>query len=335
MLAIRKASLAAVTIALTLALCGVAEAVPMNLAPGGTSTADSQGCGSVFQDGNDGNRDGNFGNGSVWHTTDFIGTHYDEVDLGSDYYLDRIQLFPRTGAGPHWTSFRIEVRDSSNAVVFNQSFLPAASANANWGTTAVRNVVGQTVRIETNGTPMNTSHAEFEVWGQTRPIRANLALTGAVTGTQGGWGATTADAIDGDIDSHFYHPRESGAPRFLLGRGLQHDHRPQPVALKLPVPVAPAHEALSVCHPQLPKAPRAHKPGRLSHVLWTPKRASAPCTGHGRHPLRRTPAMAAGLTDHIWSIQEWIKFPARLHPPRQSSQPMTRRECSDPRDRGP
>ncbi len=24
----------------------------------------------------------------------------------------------------------------------------------------------------------------------------------------------------------------------------------------------------------------------------------------------RTPAMAAGLTDHVWSIREWISFPA-------------------------
>jgi hypothetical protein len=25
---------------------------------------------------------------------------------------------------------------------------------------------------------------------------------------------------------------------------------------------------------------------------------------------RRTPAMAAGLTDHAWTLEEWIKFPA-------------------------
>ncbi|MDY3557068.1 hypothetical protein R5W24_006253, partial [Gemmata sp. JC717] len=24
----------------------------------------------------------------------------------------------------------------------------------------------------------------------------------------------------------------------------------------------------------------------------------------------RTPAMAAGLTDHVWSLQEWLAFPA-------------------------
>jgi hypothetical protein len=25
---------------------------------------------------------------------------------------------------------------------------------------------------------------------------------------------------------------------------------------------------------------------------------------------RRTPAMAAGLTDHVWSLREWLTFPA-------------------------
>jgi hypothetical protein len=31
--------------------------------------------------------------------------------------------------------------------------------------------------------------------------------------------------------------------------------------------------------------------------------------GHGRWQ-RRTPAMAAGLSDHIWSLREWVAFPA-------------------------
>ena len=26
--------------------------------------------------------------------------------------------------------------------------------------------------------------------------------------------------------------------------------------------------------------------------------------------LQRTPAMAAGLTDHIWTLEEWLTFPA-------------------------
>jgi hypothetical protein len=31
--------------------------------------------------------------------------------------------------------------------------------------------------------------------------------------------------------------------------------------------------------------------------------------GHGRR-VRRTPAMAAGLTDHTWSMREWMSLPA-------------------------
>jgi hypothetical protein len=28
---------------------------------------------------------------------------------------------------------------------------------------------------------------------------------------------------------------------------------------------------------------------------------------------QRTPAMAAGLTDHVWTLQEWLSFPAPQH----------------------
>ena len=37
----------------------------------------------------------------------------------------------------------------------------------------------------------------------------------------------------------------------------------------------------------------------------------------------RTPAMAAGLTDHVWSLREWVTFPAV---PRRASQPAE--QCS-------
>jgi hypothetical protein len=29
--------------------------------------------------------------------------------------------------------------------------------------------------------------------------------------------------------------------------------------------------------------------------------------------IQRTPAMAAGLTDHLWALEEWIQFPAASH----------------------
>jgi hypothetical protein len=33
--------------------------------------------------------------------------------------------------------------------------------------------------------------------------------------------------------------------------------------------------------------------------------------GEDGHWQQRTPTMAAGLTDHIWSLWEWITYPAR------------------------
>ena len=32
----------------------------------------------------------------------------------------------------------------------------------------------------------------------------------------------------------------------------------------------------------------------------------------GGHWRSRTPAMAAGLTDHVWSLPEWVRFPVML-----------------------
>jgi IS1 family transposase len=32
-----------------------------------------------------------------------------------------------------------------------------------------------------------------------------------------------------------------------------------------------------------------------------------------RHLITQTPAMSAGLTDHIWSLEEWLKFPVCKH----------------------
>ena len=33
--------------------------------------------------------------------------------------------------------------------------------------------------------------------------------------------------------------------------------------------------------------------------------------GEGEHYEPQTPAMVAGLTDHVWTIQEWATYPAR------------------------
>ena len=93
-----------------------------NLASGGASTGSSEGWGTVFRDGNDGNRDGAYGNGSVWHSTGTPEANppsFYEVDLGADFYLDRVQIFPRTDAVQNSAqNFRITVVDSDNTQVF-------------------------------------------------------------------------------------------------------------------------------------------------------------------------------------------------------------------------
>ncbi len=33
--------------------------------------------------------------------------------------------------------------------------------------------------------------------------------------------------------------------------------------------------------------------------------------GEGDEWVARTPAMAAGLTDHIWTLREWLTYPAK------------------------
>ena len=43
------------------------------------------------------------------------------------------------------------------------------------------------------------------------------------------------------------------------------------------------------------------------NFLW-PVRTLREPTGDG-HYLKRTPAMAAGLADHVWSMAEWVSFP--------------------------
>jgi len=47
-----------------------------------------------------------------------------------------------------------------------------------------------------------------------------------------------------------------------------------------------------------------------SYNFCWPVRTLASIDGLGvRHP--RTPAMAAGLSDHVWTLREWIAMPVR------------------------
>ena len=208
-------------------------AAPVNLAPGGTATASTAAFGSSVADGIDGNRDPDFNKGSVWHSSNSSESHWYEVDLGADYYLDRVLIFSRDRT-PYWSDFHIIVRDSSSSIVYSNSFLAANNLYPNWGTSDLRGVRGQTVRIQSNGAPINTSMAEFEVWGQTEKSLHNHSLNSIVSGTPGGYSTTLYDLCDGDIDGFYthpgyplYHSNASGigkTARFDFGMSVDIDH---------------------------------------------------------------------------------------------------------------
>src|SRR3954470_21211063 len=73
-----------------------------NLAVGGTATSTRSDFGGTPEKGIDGNRDGNFGNGSVFYEnadpTPGATSYFYQVDLGANNYLNRVQFLPRTDA---------------------------------------------------------------------------------------------------------------------------------------------------------------------------------------------------------------------------------------------
>jgi hypothetical protein len=192
------------------------HAQPANLSILGTSTASASSVLQAFVPNNarDGNRAGNI----FWHSAnapvpDIYGVqHWYEIDLGTNYYLDRLQILPRNQLQDTVKNFRLEVYDTSGATVYSQMFLPTkTTGDRAWGTTAIRNVHGSRVRIIRD--PPHTQYdraitfAEFEVWGQSTPIPPNLALNRPTTSSTplADAGPTGPElANDGDIAGHFW-----------------------------------------------------------------------------------------------------------------------------------
>jgi hypothetical protein len=126
------------------------RAAPANLAVGRTVRASSSGYGSVPEDAVDGNRDGQFfTGGSVWHTLIPDVAPWIEVDLGTDFHLDRIMLWPRTDQAQSTVrNLRIRVTDGAGVVVHDEVVLANQVAGNVWGTVSVRGVRGRMVRLE-------------------------------------------------------------------------------------------------------------------------------------------------------------------------------------------
>ena len=205
-----------------------ATAEPINLAPLGTATASSEGFGAVAADGNDGDRNGAFGAGSVFHTADPDTAAFYQVDLGGSRYIDRVQIFPRTDARQgSVNSIRLSVftddgSGNPGSTVFTRDYLPGTATNFTFGTTDPAGVSGRFVRLERlSAAPSFLTFSELEVIGQSTPLPANIALGKTATASDPGFGASIAGGNDGNIGGDFYqggfpvyHSAASGVGQF-------------------------------------------------------------------------------------------------------------------------
>lgn len=184
---------------------GISHAAIVNLAPLGTEAASSTAFGGTVDRGNDGDRNGVFGDGSVFHsgTTTPAGEWY-EVDLGSENYLDRVMVFPRTDQSQlSLGNFNIEVFSSLGDSVYSGSFLGSSNTQDDpWGISALSGVLGQRVRLTKND-PGFFTISEFEIWGSNTPITNNITSMATISGGAGAFGTTLADATDGDLASNY------------------------------------------------------------------------------------------------------------------------------------
>ena len=106
-----------------------APAALVNLARSGTAAASSEGYGSIAADGNDGNRNGTFSVGSVFHSLNETGPSWWQVTLPAGSVLDHVRIFNRSDAVQGSVgNFRI-VALRGGVEVFNQVFLAAAATD--------------------------------------------------------------------------------------------------------------------------------------------------------------------------------------------------------------
>jgi hypothetical protein len=235
-----------------------ARAVVTNLAKLGTATASRTDFGATVEAGIDGNRDGNFGNGSVFYGNADLALPplYYEVDLGVDAYIDRVQILRRTDADQGvFGNMRLTIYDDDGAgnpgnVTFTQDYLTTAFGSGGfeygtWGTTAPglassQGTHGRHVRLERIDNNYWLTFAEFEVIGSTSPVgftdANNLALNKPVTTLSGpGFDTLITSGNDGNIDGNqgtvgyrpLYHSSSAGVGEFWqvdLGSMTPLDH---------------------------------------------------------------------------------------------------------------
>ena len=230
-------------VALALALCGLneARALPMtyNMATAGTATGTTAVYGSSLEDAIDGDRNGDFNAGSVYYGNAIPESPplYYEVDLGTEAYVDRVQLLRRTDADQGvFGNMRLTIYEDDGlgghgAVAFTGDYLTNGFSVGSWGTTdpgaaAPGGVLGRFVRLERLDNNYWLTFAEFEVIGSTSPLlhteSHNIARGKPVTtSSPPGYGALITSGNDGDINADFnqtnrsvYHSTDYGVGEY-------------------------------------------------------------------------------------------------------------------------
>jgi len=199
-----------------------APAAVENLAPAGIASSSSTGFEGPPALANDGNRDGIYANGSVFHSAGGTGPgEWWEVDLGAEFFIDRILIFPREDVQQNSVrDFTLEIFDSTDELAWTGDFLPETTTMDDpWGSSQMSGVRGKRVRLTVKNpnflpAPNFLTFAEFEVWGSSDPLPVNIAPTATLTSSTPGFGAMIDNGIDGDLAANFFANSEADGPVF-------------------------------------------------------------------------------------------------------------------------
>jgi len=132
-----------------------------NLALNGTASQSSTDYGGTAELAIDGNTDGDFGNGSVSHTSAEDNAWW-QVDWGSDTPIGQIKIFNRTGSnyGDRLSNFTVILTNTSGDTTYSQTFQDPPNPSL---IIDMNNQIGNSLRIQLNEfNPL--SLAEVEVW---------------------------------------------------------------------------------------------------------------------------------------------------------------------------
>ncbi len=195
-----------------------------NLALGQTATSTRTDFGATVQAGVDGNRDGNFGHGSVFYENADPGqpTYFYQVDLGQNNYINRVQFMPRTDATQNvFGNFNISIYPDNGAGQpaatpsfsqnYNSSYFGDSFATVAPGAAAPGGANGRFVRMTRLDNNFWLTFAEMEVIGSSTPLQYtqsnNIAAGKAVmTSSSPGFGALLTSGNDGNISGDFNDP---------------------------------------------------------------------------------------------------------------------------------